>query len=82
MKLKNGQKLYVPLCIEKQVNVKEPTLPITGRPLAAADLIWCDGMVGALPVFTNKKKAKKAYRNIPIKVFTIWKEPNETEQSK
>ena len=36
------------------------------------DLIWADGMIGVMPVFKNKKAAKKyAGKNIKVLSFTV-----------
>ena len=50
---------------------KQHDISICGvtRPL---DLTWADGMIGVLPVFKNKKAAKKyAGKNIEVLSFTV-----------
>ena len=43
-------------------------------------LSWADGMYGAMPVFTNKKLAKKYAGKIPLVMFVGPRQPREEEE--
>ncbi len=54
---------YTVSIIEKEKQVKTP---LGKRTLS---LVWTDGKIGVMPVFTNKKKAKKYSGNHEIISF-------------
>jgi hypothetical protein len=58
---------YVASCVIKShdVELNEMQLPLK--------LSWADGMVGVMPVFTNKKKAKK-YAPASAEILTFKQE--------
>lgn len=53
-KLKKGQNLYIVNTLTFSISICTKT----GNPLLGSiPLIWEDGQIGAVPVFTNKKKS-------------------------
>lgn len=56
MKLRKGQKLYMPLALQEQVIVSHPYAGKCTYPL-----LIVDGMIGMFPAFVNKKKMFKAF---------------------
>ena len=51
--------------------VSEATVDINGAGTAPLKLCWHDGMVGAIPVFTSRKKALKAAKILKTIVITM-----------
>jgi len=63
--LKKGKKIYLAGLVDKTMQV-EVASGFGGKIEGTVDLEWADGQIGAVAVFSNKKKAKKYSKGSPI----------------
>ena len=65
--LKKGKKIYLAGLVDKTMQVEVASASgFGGKIEGTVDLEWADGQIGAVAVFSNKKKAKKYSKGSPI----------------